>query len=112
MTEYQSYSHRSPGVSLALGSAFLFGAIPPLSKLLLKDIDPFMLAGLLYLGAGSGLGLYWVARGGAGGANEASMRRVDMPWLAAAIGMGGILAPHPANVWSHTNDGVERGAAA
>jgi drug/metabolite transporter (DMT)-like permease len=41
-----------PGVPLALGSAVLFGAATPLSKLLLASIGPPMLAGLLYLGAG------------------------------------------------------------
>jgi drug/metabolite transporter (DMT)-like permease len=41
-----------PGVPLALGSAVLFGAATPLSKLLLASIGPQMLAGLLYLGAG------------------------------------------------------------
>jgi len=41
--------------SLALASAFLFGAATPLSKALLDSLTPFQLAGLLYLGAALGL---------------------------------------------------------
>ncbi|WP_232375853.1 hypothetical protein [Mesorhizobium comanense] len=47
---------------LALGSAALFGAVSPLSKLLLDVVSPLMLAGLLYLGAGLGLALFWFYR--------------------------------------------------
>lgn len=40
---------------LALVAAALFGAATPLSKMLLGTMNPFMLAGLLYLGAGLSL---------------------------------------------------------
>ena len=43
------------GVPFALGSALLFGVSTPLAKLLLGTVDPILLAGLLYLGAGLGL---------------------------------------------------------
>lgn len=46
-----------PGVSFAFTAAVLFGASTPLSKLLLREVDPILLAGLLYLGSGSGLAL-------------------------------------------------------
>ena len=36
-------------------SAFLFGVSTPLAKLLLREIYPWILAGLLYLGSGLGL---------------------------------------------------------
>ena len=39
------------GLGLALLSAVLFGAATPASKLLLGSLEPFQLAGLLYLGA-------------------------------------------------------------
>jgi hypothetical protein len=39
------------GLLLALVSAALFGAATPASKLLLVSLEPFQLAGLLYLGA-------------------------------------------------------------
>lgn len=46
MPQSHSHSHLWPGVPLALGSAALFGATPPLCKLLLDTVNPFMLAGL------------------------------------------------------------------
>lgn len=87
------HSHLFPGVPLAVASAALFGATPPLSKLLLDQVNPFMLAGLLYLGAGIGLAIYRLLRGGAADADEARLGSKDLPWLALAIGMGGVLAP-------------------
>jgi drug/metabolite transporter (DMT)-like permease len=93
MSEPHSHSHLIPGVPLALGSATLFGATPPLSKLLLNAVHPFMLAGLLYLGAGVGLAIYYGLRSRTDNANEAKLTRADLPWLALAIGMGGVIAP-------------------
>src|SRR5829696_5932454 len=83
-----------PGVPLALGSAVLFGAATPLSKLLLASIGPQMLAGLLYLGAGLGLALVHAARMAMGiAAPEAPLRRRDLPWLVVIVIFGGILGP-------------------
>ncbi|MFA6157374.1 DMT family transporter [Mesorhizobium sp.] len=93
MSQSHSHSHLWPGVPLALGSAALFGATPPLSKLLLDTVNPFMLAGLLYLGAGLGLALYRRLRGKQAMDGEAQLRSGDIPWLALAIGMGGVVAP-------------------
>lgn len=79
---------------LALGSAALFGASTPFAKLLLGAIDPWLLAGLLYIG--SGLGLF--ATRGAGRAlgiapADAPLRRSDVPWLAAVVFAGGVVGP-------------------
>ena len=49
----------SNGVGLALLAALLFGASAPAAKALLPRVAPQLLAGLLYLGSGSGLLLYW-----------------------------------------------------
>lgn len=89
------HAHLWPGVSRALGSAVLFGAAPPLAKLLLAEISPFMLAGLLYLGAGIGLAVVEALRrlSGAERDEEAAISRADLPWLAAAILAGGVIAP-------------------
>ena len=46
---------RPPGVVAALLAAALFGAGTPLAKALLGGAQPWMLAGLLYLGSGIGL---------------------------------------------------------
>ena len=78
----------------ALASAALFGASTPLSKYLLSAVDPWMLAGILYLGAGIGLLIYWTLRKVSGAvSNEAPLRRGDVPWLVAVIAFGGVIAP-------------------
>src|SRR5512140_3157323 len=79
----------------ALAAALLFGAGAPVSKLLLHDIEPAVMAGLLYLGSGAGLLLFTGIRKsvtGAGGA-EAGLAHADIKWLAAAILTGGVAAP-------------------
>jgi drug/metabolite transporter (DMT)-like permease len=82
------------GVTLALMSAALFGASTPLAKILLGNIDPWMLAGLLYLGAGLGLAIIHLLRNIFRlPAVEALLRRSDLPWLAAVIAAGGIFGP-------------------
>lgn len=82
------------GVLFALFSAGLFGASTPLAKLLLGSVSPWMMAGLLYLGAGIGLSAIHLSRRGLGlPAIEAPLRRSDVPWLSAVIGVGGILGP-------------------
>lgn len=43
------------GIATALIAALLFGASPPLAKLLLVHTNPWLLAALLYLGSGLGL---------------------------------------------------------
>ena len=87
-------SHLWPGVPLALASAILFGATAPLSKLLLVSIDAQLLAGLLYLGAGMGLGGLLLVRKAVGiHATEAALTRADVPWLAVIILFGGVLGP-------------------
>jgi drug/metabolite transporter (DMT)-like permease len=89
------HAHLWPGVPLALASAVLFGATPPLSKLLLGEMSPFLLAGLLYLGAGVGLAAVEVARRliARAPSEETAISRTDLPWLAAAIFAGGVVAP-------------------
>lgn len=83
-----------PGVPLALISAALFGASTPLAKLLLGTVDPWLLAALLYLGAGLGLGLIQLLRKASGARNdEAPLRKADIPWLAAIILAGGVAGP-------------------
>ena len=56
--------------------------------------SPWLLAGLLYLGSGIGLALLGALRRSAGAAPaEAPLRRADVPWLAAAVIAGGVIAP-------------------
>jgi len=80
---------RHPGVAPALWAALLFGAGTPLAKWLLAAIDPWLLAGLLYLGSGAGLTLYRRVRR----TPAARLPRNEIAWLAGAILAGGIVAP-------------------
>jgi len=50
------------GPLLALLAAALFGLSAPAAKLLVGRVDPWLLAGLLYLGSGLGLGMLDRAR--------------------------------------------------
>jgi drug/metabolite transporter (DMT)-like permease len=82
------------GPGLALGAAVLFGLSAPAAKLLAGTVDPWLLAGLLYLGSGIGLGLYRLSQGLLGSATpEAPLRPEDLPWLAGAIAVGGVVGP-------------------
>ncbi|MEQ1887623.1 MAG: EamA family transporter [Alphaproteobacteria bacterium] len=78
----------------ALFSAALFGLATPFAKMLLGGVEAWLLAGLLYLGAGLGLGLYTLLqRLGGNAPGGAPLGRAEMPWLAGAIAAGGIIAP-------------------
>ncbi len=82
-------------VLYALASAALFGASTPAAKLLLGSLDPFVLAGLLYCGAGIGVAvLRRLAPVVAPRAvAQAALTRADVPWLAAAMFAGGVIGP-------------------
>ncbi len=83
-----------PGILLALSSAALFGASTPFAKLFLGTVDPWMMAGLLYLGAGIGLAAVHLSRTALRlPVVEAPLRRADIPWLALVILFGGMLGP-------------------
>lgn len=84
----------STGIVLALLSALLFGASTPIAKLLLGAIDPWLLAGLLYLGSGLGLGIVTAIQRLSGAApREEKLAGADLPWLAGAVLSGGVLGP-------------------
>lgn len=82
-------------VLYAFVSAALFGLSTPAAKRLLGSIDPIVLAGLFYCGAGIGVALLRrlvpVLRGAKSG--EVALRRADLPWLAGAIAAGGVAGP-------------------
>jgi len=93
-SSHPPHSHIWPGIPLALGAAILFGASAPLSKALTGQMDPWLLAGILYLGAGLGLALTSLGRNALGLDNaEAPLRRGDLPWLVAVVLFGGVFGP-------------------
>lgn len=82
-----------PAVLLA---AVLFGVSTPLAKILLGDMSPVALAGLLYLGVFAGLGLtsaFAKTRVPTRPAREAPLEMKDVPWLAGAVLAGGVAGP-------------------
>lgn len=91
-----SSSAETKGALMGLGAAALFGLSTPLSKCLLPNTGPLMLASLLYLGGGLGLSLVGAltkVRRGERPSKEARLRREDAPLLAGVILCGGILGP-------------------
>jgi drug/metabolite transporter (DMT)-like permease len=84
------HAHALPrGVPASLAAALLFGAGTPLAKLLLAQASPWLLAALLYLGSGFGLGLLRVVRR----VPAAPLARGDVKWLAGAVFAGGMVGP-------------------
>jgi len=79
----------NPGIAAVLCAALLFGAGTALAKMLLRDVGPWMLAGLFYLGSGVGLTLYRILRR----AEPVRLARGETGWLAGAVLAGGVAAP-------------------
>ncbi len=72
-----------------MAAALLFGAGTPLAKQLLTGVDPWMLAGLLYLGSGLGLGAWRLVRR----AEPVRLPAGHWVWLAGAVLAGGVVGP-------------------
>jgi drug/metabolite transporter (DMT)-like permease len=77
------------GALYGVASAALFGLSAPLSKRLLPEIGPMLLAGLLYLGAGAGLTVVSLVRG----RPWPQFKRNDCWRLALIALMGGFAGP-------------------
>jgi drug/metabolite transporter (DMT)-like permease len=81
-------------VQIALVSAALFGASTPIAKILLGSVNPVVLAGLLYCGAGMGIAVLrrfggMIPRNRA----EVPLAPKEFAWLAGAIAAGGLVGP-------------------
>jgi len=79
------------GFLLALGAALLFGASTPASKLLLAKLEPFQLAGLLYLGAALAMAPLVALERRRGVVPR--LDRANRTRLAGAVLLGGGVAP-------------------
>src|SRR5581483_2573140 len=84
---------RHAGAGNALVAAALFGASTPVAKHLVDSVEPLMLAGMLYLGSGVGLAIWYAAVRRGARVREAPLTRTDAPWLIGAVAFGGVLAP-------------------
>jgi drug/metabolite transporter (DMT)-like permease len=76
----------------AILAAVLFGAATPFAKILLGEVQPVFLAGLLYIGSGLSLSLFYLLRDRSKNV-EPPLVASDIPWLAGAVLFGGIIAP-------------------
>ena len=75
----------------ALLAAALFGASTPVAKILTGELHPVLLAGLLYLGSGTGLTLARLVRDR--GFEPSGLVKTEWTWFLGAVFFGGLLAP-------------------
>jgi drug/metabolite transporter (DMT)-like permease len=74
--------NRSLHILYAILAALLFGLNIPVSKILIQTIPPLMMASLLYLGAGSGMLVVYLAKQAiAPDTKEAGLSPKDMPFI-------------------------------
>lgn len=86
-------SERRASIVWALLAAALYAISSPVSKALLDDVSPTMMAALLYLGAGLGMLLLGLVRRRAGlGESERRLTRSDLPYTVGMIALD-IAAP-------------------
>lgn len=78
------------GAVLGIAAAALFGASTPLAKHLVGEVQPQLLAGLLYAGAAMVLSAVRILRTSP---KEAHLRRSDAPAVVAVTFFGGVVAP-------------------
>ena len=70
----------------AILAASLYALNAPVSKLLLKDVPPTMMAGMLYLGAGIGMTLMGLVRSKTGnGKQEMQLTKKDLPYTLGMV---------------------------
>ncbi|MDO5846463.1 MAG: DMT family transporter [Methanocorpusculum sp.] len=76
----------SAAVVCAVLAAALFALSTPFSKLFLSEVSPLMMAAFLYLGAGFGMGGFWLVKRAAGvRSSEMPLGRADAPYAVLMI---------------------------
>jgi drug/metabolite transporter (DMT)-like permease len=84
---------RKSGAWFGLAAALLFGASTPLAKIILRDVSPQMLAGLLYLGSGVGLILISLHNAGQFIGSLRKLPRAEAGPFLGAVLLGGVAGP-------------------
>jgi drug/metabolite transporter (DMT)-like permease len=79
-------------VGCAIGTALLFGSTVPIAKYFLDQVQPWMLVGLMFLGAGLGLGIIYLIRGQFI-LPTALLKRPDYKLLGITLLLQGVIAP-------------------
>ena len=69
----------------AILAAVFYAINIPASKILLGNIEPVMMAAVLYLGAGIGVGIIYMARKPKEAAENSSLNRGDLPYVLGMI---------------------------
>lgn len=69
----------------AILAAVFYAINIPASKMLLGNIEPVMMAAVLYLGAGIGVGIIYMARKPKEAAENSSLNRGDLPYVLGMI---------------------------
>jgi len=82
-----------PFIFQALLAALFFGASAPISKLLLGEVPPVLMAAFLYLGSGTGITLAKLSQRMTSKQKEAGLGGPDMGCLVGAFIAGGIFPP-------------------
>ena len=78
-------------IVLAVLASVFYAVSTPVSKILLSQTAPTMLAAFLYLGAGIGIGIIWAAKKNERGSRE-KLNAADLPFTIGMIALD-IIAP-------------------
>lgn len=73
------------GILLAMLAAALYAVNSPFSKLLLEKVPPTVMAGLLYIGAGVGMGVVAIVKKARGSATKLKLTRDELPYTLGMI---------------------------
>lgn len=85
-TEKQSKKGITAGIFLAILAAALYAINSPLSKILLEYMPPSLMAGVLYLGAGLGMGIIAIVRKCKKTQRvEAKLTKSELPYVIAMV---------------------------
>ena len=80
------------GIFLALLAALFYALSTPFSKILLENVEPMMLASILYIGAGIGISLIYIFLPSKKKKEEVKLEKSDLPFVISMVVLD-IIAP-------------------
>jgi drug/metabolite transporter (DMT)-like permease len=95
MEVVNQHASKNRGYLYSILASVLFGASTPAAKFLLDNVNPWLLAGLLYLGSAVGLLIIFIIQVSSKKVSlqEAELNYGDLKWLGGATLLGGIVGP-------------------